>query len=162
MLTDEIQDYIRRSVLCWLATVDEGGWPSVSPKEVFAALDERHLVIAHIASPGSVKNIRTHPEVCVSFIDIFSQRGFKVYGRARFVRRDEIEYAEVVPPLEAITRGAFPIHGVMMVEVERTATIVAPSYRLVPGTTEASQRASAMESYGVVPAPPSRGDQGLE
>lgn len=162
MLTDEIRDYLRRSVLCWLATVDEGGWPSVSPKEVFAALDERRLVIAHIASPGSVKNIRTHPEVCVSFVDVFSQRGFKVYGRARFVRRDEIEYAEVVPPLEAITQGAFPIHGVIVVEVERTATIVAPSYRLVPGTTEVSQRAAAMRTYGVVPAPRSQEDQGLE
>jgi len=45
------------SVLCWLATVDAQGQPHVSPKEVFAVFDEQHLVIAHIASPTSVKNV---------------------------------------------------------------------------------------------------------
>jgi len=50
--------FLQRSVLCWLATVDAHGQPNVSPKEVFAAFDEKHLVIAHIASPLSVKNIQ--------------------------------------------------------------------------------------------------------
>ena len=52
-------------VLCWLATVDALGQPNVSPKEVFAVIDEEHLVIAHIASPTSVKNVLQNPKVCV-------------------------------------------------------------------------------------------------
>ena len=50
-------------VLCWLATVDALGQPNVSPKEVFAVIDEEHLVIAHIASPTSVKNVLQNPKV---------------------------------------------------------------------------------------------------
>jgi predicted pyridoxine 5'-phosphate oxidase superfamily flavin-nucleotide-binding protein len=44
-----------RSVLCWLATADESGQPNVSPKEVFAVADDKHIVVANIASPGSAK-----------------------------------------------------------------------------------------------------------
>ena len=35
-------------VLCWLATADADGQPNVSPKEVFAVVDDQPLVIAHI------------------------------------------------------------------------------------------------------------------
>ncbi|WP_313952801.1 pyridoxamine 5'-phosphate oxidase family protein [Accumulibacter sp.] len=37
MLTDDVLNYIKRSVLCWLATADADGAPNVSPKEVFCA-----------------------------------------------------------------------------------------------------------------------------
>jgi predicted pyridoxine 5'-phosphate oxidase superfamily flavin-nucleotide-binding protein len=45
MKTEPWHDFIHRTVLCWLATVDAHGQPNVSPKEVFAAFDENHLVI---------------------------------------------------------------------------------------------------------------------
>jgi predicted pyridoxine 5'-phosphate oxidase superfamily flavin-nucleotide-binding protein len=79
MLSSEVLNYASRSVLCWLATVDENGQPNVSPKEIFAVFDSEHLVIANIASPMSVRNIGVNPRVCVSFIDVFVQKGFKVH-----------------------------------------------------------------------------------
>lgn len=146
---------MRRSVLCWLATVDAEGWPSVSPKEVFAPFDASRLVIANIASPGSARNVARSPLVCVSFIDVFVQKGYKVRGMARHVRRDDPQFAAFATPLEAMTQGRFPIHGVFVVEARAVEEIVAPSYRLYPGeTTEASQVAAAMRTYGVQPAPP--------
>ena len=78
MLSSEVQNSAAHSVLCWLATVDGNGQPNVSPKEIFAAFDTEHLVIANIASPSSVRNIEVNPLVCVSFIDVFVQKGFKV------------------------------------------------------------------------------------
>nr|MCU0806126.1 pyridoxamine 5'-phosphate oxidase family protein [Burkholderiales bacterium] len=59
MLTDDVLDFIRRSVLCWLATVDANGTPNVSPKEVFCAHGREGVLIANIASPTSVRNLRT-------------------------------------------------------------------------------------------------------
>ncbi|MEO1094285.1 MAG: pyridoxamine 5'-phosphate oxidase family protein [Cyanobacteria bacterium J06638_28] len=151
MLSDEVLRYIDQSVLCWLATVDTDGWPTVSPKEVFAALDDTHIIIANIASPGSVRNIRMHPPVCVSFIDILTQRGFKVRGIAHLVLPSAPEFAAMVEPLEHITQGAFRIHCIISVEAQHVTPIMAPSYHLIPGTTENSQRRSAMETYGVQP-----------
>ncbi|MDO9158010.1 MAG: hypothetical protein Q7U45_01030, partial [Burkholderiaceae bacterium] len=52
------------------------------------------------------------------------------------------------------TQGKFPIRAAILVTVTAVEPIVAPSYRLFPSdTTEASQVASAMRTYGVVPAP---------
>ena len=81
MLQQNIKDYIKRSVLCWLATVD-GNQPSVSPKEIFTNYGDDTVIIANIASPNSIKNIIRNNKVCVSFVDIFSQKGFQLYGEA--------------------------------------------------------------------------------
>jgi predicted pyridoxine 5'-phosphate oxidase superfamily flavin-nucleotide-binding protein len=77
MLSPDLKAYIERSVLCWLGTVDDCGNPNVSPKEVFCAWGEDLILIANIASPESEKNIRSWPEVCVSFVDVFVQKGFR-------------------------------------------------------------------------------------
>lgn len=154
MFNDEIRDRVRRSVLCWLATADASGQPNVSPKEVFALVGENKLVIAHIASPGSVANIRQQPKVCVSCVDVFEQRGVKLVGSARVVDPVDADFAPLAEPLLAKTHGVFPIRAVIEVCVNRVEPIVAPSYRLVPGTTPATQEAAALRTYGVVRATP--------
>ena len=138
-------------MLCWLGTADGDGQPNVSPKEVFAFVDERHLVIAHIASPISVRNIQQNPKVCVSLIDIFVQKGWKLMGHAQYVNaRDEAFHAHA-KPLLAMVGDLFKIQGVMVVEVVQAHPIVAPSYRFYPdSTTESGQMQAAMKVYGVV------------
>ncbi len=96
MLTPDVLEYLERSVLCWLATADGEGRPNVSPKEVFAAIDTSHVLIANIASPRSVRNLRQDPEVCVSFVDVFVQKGNKLDGRATLVSRKNSRYARLV------------------------------------------------------------------
>lgn len=153
MLSSEVQNTAARSVLCWLATVDEIGQPNVSPKEVFAFFDTEHLVIANIASPTSVRNVEVNPRVCVSFIDIFVQKGFKVIGAARNVHKHDAEFAMWSAPLVQKAGPRFPIHSVFVVRAKAIEPIVAPSYRLYPAdTTEPSQVASALRAYGVQPA----------
>ena len=149
MLNKPVLDYINRSVLCWLATVDADGAPNVSPKEVFCAYGSQLVLIANIASPTSVRNIRAEPRVCVSFVDIFVQKGYKLKGTAELVRSEDARYVELEPPLLAITKGLFPIRGIIAVQVNAVEPIVAPSYSLIPGTTEASQIQGAMRTYGM-------------
>lgn len=152
MLTEEITDCAGRATLCWLATVDVTGHPNVSPKEVFAVFDAQRLVIAHIASPTSVRNIRVNDRVCVSFVDIFVQKGWKVSGSACLLGRDDAEYAHWVAPLTQMAGPRFPIHGVIVVQAQSVEPIIAPSYRLYPQeTTEASQVAAALRTYRVEP-----------
>lgn len=156
MLSSEVQAFARRSVLCWLATVDDSGQPNVSPKEIFAVADPMHLVVAHIASPTTVRNVRLHPRVCVSFVDVFVQKGFKVFGTARLVLPADAEFARWADPLCVMAGPRFGIHGVVVIRAEAVEPILAPSYRLYPGeVTEASQVAAAMRTYGVLPRGPS-------
>lgn len=108
-------------------------------------------MVANIASPVSVRNIAANAAVCVSFIDVFVQKGFKVKGRASVVRPGDAEYARWAAPLEEMTGGRFPIRSVIVVEVSEVAAILAPSYWLYPGeTTERSQVEAAMRRYGVM------------
>ena len=150
LLNESVREAARRSVLCWLATVDAEGQPNVSPKEVWAIVDEQHVVVAHIASPISARNIAQHPQVCLSFVDVFVQKGFKLIGTAREVCAGEAEFASWAKPLLAMVGQRFSIQSVLVVHVKSVAAIVAPSYRFYPhDTTEASQVASAMRAYNV-------------
>ena len=146
----DLKAMAERSVLCWLATADESGQPNVSPKEVFAVADDEHIVVANIASPGSAKNININRKVCLSFIDVFVQKGFKVYGVASDVKPSETEYFRWVEPLRMMVGDRFPIHSVFVVRATAVEPIIAPSYRLYPlETTEASQVQAALRTYGV-------------
>jgi predicted pyridoxine 5'-phosphate oxidase superfamily flavin-nucleotide-binding protein len=152
MLSPEISQSANRSVLCWLATVDGDGQPNVSPKEIFAVFDSEHLVIANIASPASTRNIGKQSRVCVSFIDIFVQKGVKVFGTARNIRRQDDGFSDWAAPLQAKAGPRFPIHSVIVIRASAVEPILAPSYRLyATETTEKGQVQSAMRTYGVLP-----------
>jgi len=150
MLTKEVCASAEQSVLCWLATSDESGQPNVSPKEVFAILDSQHIVVANIASPKSAKNIRINQKVCLSFIDIFVQKGFKIIGTATELKPTAPEYSHWVAPLLAMAGDRYPIHSVLVIKATAVEPIVAPSYRLYPAeTSEESQIQAALRTYGV-------------
>ena len=150
LLNESVREAARRSVLCWLATVDAEGQPNVSPKEVWTIADDQHVVVAHIASPISARNIAQHPRVCLSFVDVFVQKGFKLLGTAREVLADNAKFAIWAKPLQAMVGQRFTIQSVLVVHVKSVIAIVAPSYRFYPhDTTEASQVASAMRAYNV-------------
>ena len=151
VLTDDIRAAIDRAVLCWLATADADGHPNVSPKEVFAALED-DVVIAHIASPRSLRNVRENPRACVSVLEVFAQTGWKLAGRASIVEPGDPEFARLAAPLEAITEGAYPIKAIFRVAVERAERIVAPSSWMYPERDPAVTRAAVLRRYGVVDA----------
>lgn len=150
MLTTDIRQYIDRSVLCWLATADAQGQPNVSPKEIFTHHGSDRFLIAQIASPQSARNIRVNPAVCVSFIDVFVQKGYQLKGQARLVRADSPAFAELAAPLLAMAGERFPFRTLIAVLIEQVKPILAPSYLLYPKeTTEENQATSAMKQYGV-------------
>ena len=151
MLTEQILKSIDASVLCWLATVSKYGTPNVSPKEIFCALNHTHMLIANIASPGSVRNIKANPKVCVSFVDVFEQRGFKLIGTAEIIRKNHDVYSEVYAPLYVLAGDAYPIASIILITVSDVEQINAPSYHLFPDTPFDERKSAAMQNYGVKP-----------
>lgn len=150
MLEDELLTYSKKSVLCWLATTDANGIPNVSPKEMFVFHNDR-LLIAHIASPQTIKNLKSNPNVCVSFLEIFVQKGYKVKGIAKLIHQNNVDFAEKSQPLIDSYGSHFPIQSVIEIVVNQVDKIIAPSYYLFPETTEKTQIADAMKTYGVKP-----------
>jgi uncharacterized protein len=149
-LTAEFKDCLKRSVLCWLATIGEDGSANLSPKEIFVTTDDDRILIANIASPISVRNIKHNPNVCLSFVDVFVQRGFKVNALAKVIEKSDPRFEQELGPLKQIAGQKFPIHGIIELEVQRIAPILAPRYRLYPDTTEAAQVGRAVKTYNRV------------
>lgn len=139
------------AVLCWLATVDSKNRPNVSPKEIYAEVGGNRLLIADIASARSVRNIRANPAVCVSFIDVFLQRGQKLEGQAEVIAADHPDFPTIAQPLLDMVAGAFTIRHVISVQIERRSKIVAPSYIFYPERSEAELQGNAYRTYGVRP-----------
>lgn len=148
---ETLREETEGAVLCWLATVSAEGVPNVSPKEMFCLHGSNALAIADIASPVSVRNIRGNPHVCISYVDIFRQRGFKLVGKARIISPQDSDFDTYAAPLVEKACGAFKIRHIILVNVERISRIRAPSYIFYPDRSEDMMMASAYDQYGVKP-----------
>lgn len=153
MMNDSVIQSIKESVLCWLATIDRSGAPNVSPKEIWCSYGTQTVLVADIASSGSVSNIRSNPAVCLSFVHVFKQKGYKLKGKARIVAEGSGAYFRMHATLFALAGERFPISNVIEIAVEEVAEILAPSYHLYPATTQSEQIENAMRTYGVRPDP---------
>lgn len=141
---------INGNVLCWLATTSESGQPNVSPKEMFLCLDSKTIIIANISSPGSVKNIQTNPKVCFSSIDVFRQKGYKIYGEATILGNDGNKSFEEFRKILIIRYGnSFPILSIIQINISSVSKILAPSYLFNLGKTEEEMINEAKRTYKV-------------
>lgn len=150
-INDAMRTDIKNSVLCWLATVDDDGTPNVTPKEIFSSYGDEHVVIADIASSHSVRNVSARPNVCVSFVDVFRQRGFKLKGHAEILKPNDACFTVFGAELLHMAGSDFPIRNIISVKIESVSRIWAPSYKLFPERSEDERMQSAYETYGVRP-----------
>ena len=151
MINADVKKYINQSVLCWLATSDSDNFPNVSPKEVFTWHDDNIFLIAHIASPNSVRNIRSNPKVCVSLVDVFVQKGYKIKGTARVIEKTDSEFELKAKRLQILATDRFLVLAVIEIAVTQATPILAPSYQFYKETTtEEGQIEVARKAYNVL------------
>lgn len=148
-LPDQLIQCMSKSVLCWLATASKDNLPNVSPKEIFAPYQENSIIVANIASPQSVKNIKQNPKVCISFLDILVQKGFQVKGKAEIIQKTHPEFQAMEGILTKLTEGKFSFATITKITVEHVKPIIAPRYLLYPDNTEEEQIANARRAYGL-------------
>lgn len=157
LLTPALRAEAPGAILCWLATVSLDGTPNVSPKELWHLHPtEDEVSIAEIASPISARNIGTSARACVSFVDVFRQRGWKLTGTATLLPQGAPGFDIVAAGLLQMAGPDFVVRGVIRLRVERVARILAPSYRVFPNRTVEEQMQRAYATYGVVPADETR------
>lgn len=144
---------MQESVLCWLATSTPDGIPNVSPKEMFVPYGDDCVLIANIASPKSVENIECNSAVCVSFVEVFKQKGFKLSGTALLIEPSDERFEMLLKALHQLGGEGFSVQSIIKITVNAAEPIIAPSYWLFPETTEQSQIDQAMQTYGVQPKP---------
>jgi predicted pyridoxine 5'-phosphate oxidase superfamily flavin-nucleotide-binding protein len=148
-LTEDIKKYIDKSVLCWLATASIENIPNVSPKECFTHFGTDSIIIANIASPQTVRNIKLNENVCISFINIFVQKGFQIKGKAEIIENTHSQFTEMNEILTEMMGGKFSFNTITKITLRQVKPIIAPSYILYPETTEMKQIESSKKSYQI-------------
>ena len=79
-LDADMQSLVRRTILCFAATINGDGSPNLSPKSTLIVHDDDHLLFSNIASPRTVANLRLDPRIEINCVDIFSRRGYRFTG----------------------------------------------------------------------------------
>ena len=138
MLTEEMKQLIRDHSAGSVATINENGTPSVSPKATFVVLDDSTIAFGNIRSPGTIKNLSDRPAVEVSFLDVIQRKAVRVSGTGSFVRS-----AEADGRLVDIFKDRFPdledrMSGFVIISIRSTEFILSPAYDR--GETEESLR----------------------
>ncbi len=85
MLTAEMKQLIRDHRAGMVATINDNGAPSVSPKATFVIIDDETLAFGNIRSPGTLANLSKRPAVEVCFIDVLTRQAVRVTGTAMIV-----------------------------------------------------------------------------
>jgi predicted pyridoxine 5'-phosphate oxidase superfamily flavin-nucleotide-binding protein len=130
-INEEMRRIIEEQRLCFAATTCEDGTANLSPKGTVTVLDDDHLMFADLASPQTVKNLRTNPSIEINVVDPVIRKGFRFKGRGIVVDPGE-RFDQL---LERFTSGSRPVRDakarirhIVVIEVERALPLVSPAY----------------------------------
>lgn len=152
-LTPDMQRLVLDQRLGFVATVTPDGRPNLSPKGTTVVLDDRHLMFADIASPGTVENVRANPAVEINVVDPIVRKGYRFRGRAT-VHSAGDGYERGIARLRELgsTTARERIRTIVVVEVTDAAPLVSPAYD--DGTSEDAVVARWLEHHRALHDPP--------
>src|SRR5690242_775362 len=81
-LSADMQRVVLEQSLGFVATVCSDGTPNLSPKGTTTVFDAQHLMFADVASPQTVANLASNPNVEVNVVDPIVRKGYRFKGTA--------------------------------------------------------------------------------
>lgn len=140
-INEKMKRVVGEQRLGFMATVCEDGIPNLSPKSLTFVLDDEHLAIGEVRSPGTISNLTMRPTAEINVVDPIARKGFRFKGDCR-VYVEGAEFEELTAFLRS--KGAKSrIRSVIVMTVERAYPLVSPVYD--SGTTEQEVRKRQME-----------------
>jgi len=128
-LSPDMKRVVLEQRLGFVATVTGDGRPNLSPKGTTTVFDDGHLMFADIASPGTVENLRTNPNVEINVVDPIVRKGYRFKGRAvAYTGGEMFERGLAVMRERGSTTPRERIRSIVVVEVSDAAPLVSPAY----------------------------------
>jgi hypothetical protein len=131
LINEGMRRIVEEQRLGFAATICEDGTANLSPKGTVTVLDDDHLMFAGLASPQTVRNLRTNPSIEINVVDTVIRKGFRFKGHGIVVDPGE-RFDEL---LERFTSGSPPVRDakaqirhIVVIEVERALPLVPPAY----------------------------------
>lgn len=130
MLATEMQRLIRDHSAGMVATINDDGTPSVSPKATFVIVDDQTIAFGNIRSPGTLANLRQRPTVEVCFLDVLARKAVRVTGAATIVAKAEAE-TDLVAAFDAVWGPYVPhMSAFVVIAMSAAELILSPAYDL--------------------------------
>lgn len=128
-LSDPMKQIIRNFNAGAVATVNDDGSPSVSPKATFVIIDDSCIAYGNIRSPGTSANLRQRPAVEVSFIDVLARLAVRVRGRARIVAKDSADGKNLATQFEPLWADYLEqMQEFVSIDIDACELITSPAY----------------------------------
>jgi uncharacterized protein len=128
-LTPDMQRVVLEQSLGFVATVTPDGSPNLSPKGTTTIWDERHLMFADIASPGTVENLASNPNVEINVVDPIVRKGYRFKGTGTvYASGDMFERGLAVLRERGFTTAPERVRSIVVVAIVDAAPLVSPAY----------------------------------
>jgi predicted pyridoxine 5'-phosphate oxidase superfamily flavin-nucleotide-binding protein len=124
-----MQRVVLEQSLGFVATVTPDGRPNLSPKGTTTVWDERHLMFADIASPGTIENLASNPNVEVNVVDPIVRKGYRFKGEAvAYTSGAMFDRGLEVLRERGFTTRAERVRSIVVIAVTEAAPLVSPAY----------------------------------
>ncbi|MEN6378699.1 MAG: pyridoxamine 5'-phosphate oxidase family protein [Methanofastidiosum sp.] len=81
-MPQNVIDLIQQQHLAFVSTSTTDGISNVSPKGSISVIDKGRLVFAEIASPHTISNLKSNPNVSLYVFDKETNKGVQIKGKA--------------------------------------------------------------------------------
>jgi hypothetical protein len=131
-----------------VASINDDGTPSVSPKATFVILDDNTLAFGNIRSPGTLSNLRKRPSVEVCFIDVVYRKAVRVTGSTSIIRKVDADQ-DLMAAFEADWPDYLThMSAFVKIDVSACELILSPAYD--HGITEDELRRTNLEKLNAL------------
>lgn len=148
MLNTGMKQLIVNHTAGMVATINEDGTPSVSPKATFVVLDDSTLAYGNIRSPGTLANLRRNPAVEVCFIDVLTRKAVRATGQATIISKSEADDGLLAAFMEVWADYIGQMSAFVRIDLTAAELILSPAYDV--GHSEEDLRRSNLEKLNAL------------
>ena len=131
-LTQEIQDFVNKQRMGFVATIGPANKPNLSPKGTTIALDDNHLAFTGIRSDQTISNLKVNPNLEINVVDPIRRRGYRFQGTAKILSDGE-EFEKILSHYRTLgVKSA--VKAIVLIAIDVAKEIKSPLYDL--GLTE--------------------------
>lgn len=143
ILTPAMKRLVADQKLGFIATVCADGTPNLSPKGQTFVLDDDHLAIGEVRSPGTLANLAIQPVAEINVIDPIARKGFRFKGPCTVVS-EGARLRDLRRLLKDQGAQSVP-NAVIVMTVARALPLISPAYDT--GMTEEDLRRKWKQRY---------------
>ena len=143
MLTADMKTLINSHRAGMVATTNDDGTPSVSPKATFVILDDATIAFGNIRSPGTLANIRKRSSIEICFIDVVTRKAVRVTGSASIIKKADADNHMRATFDQQWATYIQHVSAFVQIDITACEMILSPAYDL--GITEEELRRTNLE-----------------